>query len=157
MARERMTQRLSADKALVAIDAFEQKIIAAFGKVAEETEETDTEVVAGTDEELESWTNDIAKEERAVAEDSTGISTDDEGDQNAKSMDNWPTNASTELADELSEGERTALATELTALSKGMAQRMANGGLKQKDREFVAKRLLAAAKRIASPTVTPNK
>jgi hypothetical protein len=146
MARERMTQRHAADKALAAIDALERRIVQAMGD--EDIE--DNAKLAETDEELENWADDIAGDEREIAEDSTGVATDDEGDQNAKSNDNWPTNASAELADELSEEERVALATELTQLSKGMAKRIANGGLTQKDRVFVATRLLAAAQRISA-------
>ena len=70
--------------------------------------------------------------------------------------DNWPTSASdtpetveaTEASEvsELSREERVALATELTMLSKGMVKKIANGGLTQEDRQFVARRLLKAAK-----------
>lgn len=134
MSRQRMTQRHPAGKALAAVDALERRIVQA---------------MEDTDKELENWAEDIADEEREVAEDSTGIATDDEGDQNDKANHNWPTNASAEMAEELSSEERVALASELTQLSKGMAKRIANGGLTQKDRVFIASRLLAAAQRIA--------
>jgi hypothetical protein len=46
--------------------------------------------IAGMDEELEAEADAIAEEEKDIAEESTGYSVDDEGDQNEKSMDNWP-------------------------------------------------------------------
>jgi len=129
MARTRMTQRSrKATKDILAdIDALERRM------------------EAGIDEELSSWSDDIAKEERGIAQKSTGENTDAAtGGQNGKANDNWPTNAA-----ELSRNERTALAAELTELAKGMAKRIAaNGSLTQGDREFVAKRLLKAAKRV---------
>jgi hypothetical protein len=138
MARERMTRRHTASNILADIDALERRFVA-------ELDEDDEQVTAGIDEELEGWADDIAAEERTIAEKSTG---EDTGaatdDQNDKANDNWPTNAS-----ELSKEERHKLANELTQLSKGMAKRIAqNGSLSEKERCFVASKLLSAAKRI---------
>ena len=140
MARERMTTRRSrsATQSILAdIDALERQMEADEAQAGEEP------VNAGIDEELTTWADGIAKEERGIAEKSTGESTDIavQG-QNAKFGDNWPTNAA-----ELSREERLTLATELTVLAKGMVKKIASGGLTQDDRTFVAQRLLKAAKR----------
>ena len=140
MARERMTTRRSrsATQSILAdIDALERQMD------ANDTQAGEKPATAGIDEELSSWADGIAKEERSIAEKSTGENTGAAiGGQNGKANDNWPTNSS-----ELSKEERLTLATELTMLSKGMVKKIASGGLSQDDRTFVAQRLLKAAKR----------
>lgn len=155
MARERMTRRSTAADILADIDALERRVFATddndLAKWSEELTADEKAHVgysrsAGIDEELQDWADDIAEEEREIAEDSTGEDTGEAADdQNEKANENWPVNAS-----ELSKEERHQLASELTILSKGMAKRIAkNGGLSEEDRRFVAGKLLAAAKRVS--------
>ena len=155
MARERLTRRPTAEEILADVDALERRIKATDCKdlsnwaaklTSEEKAATGFSRAAGIDDELQNWADDIAKEERVIAEKSTGEDTGTAADdQNEKANDNWPVSASDELSDE----ERHQLASELTMLSKGMAKRIAqNGSLSEEDRKFVATRLLGAAKRI---------
>ncbi len=90
-----MTRRASTGAILAEIEGLE-KILSA------------QEVEDAQDRELEQEADSIADEERAIAEESTDVPVKDEGDQNEKSMDNWP----------LTSAERERIARRLVVMAK---------------------------------------
>lgn len=67
----------------------------------------------GMDSELEQEAQALADEEVDIAEESTGVSVEEDvGDQNEKANENWPMSAS----------QRHALAKRLVAIAKSLAQ-----------------------------------
>jgi hypothetical protein len=95
--RRRRTQMSSEDKEqrqlLAAIRSLKEKLSA--------DDDLDRDFTASADSDLESWADQLADAERAIAEESTGYHTDDEGNQNDKSMKNWPITARQKMASRL--------------------------------------------------------
>jgi hypothetical protein len=76
--------------------------------VLAEIEELERQIEADQDAELEADAEAIADEDKDIAEESTGYSVDDQGDQNEKSMDNWPVD------------DREAVAARLVRMAKAL-------------------------------------
>jgi len=85
------------------------------------------------DDVLQSDANAISTEDREIALDSTGVVTDDEGDQNAKMQNNWPISAS-----------RLAVAERLVRIAKHVGE--GKGELSEAEKLVVAKILVKSSK-----------
>ena len=74
---------------------------------------------AADDASLEKWETELSNEERSVTQQSTntGETVSDQGDQNDKSQDNWPTKAG-----DMSDEERIAIATRLIRMAKSLTK-----------------------------------